>query len=52
MICPECTNSIRPVARFMMQSGYYVARTHPGVIEDLLAALRSDLDRTAADDGS
>ena len=49
---PRMHQQHQAVARFMMQSGYYVARTHPGVIADLLAALRSDLDRTAADEGS
>jgi hypothetical protein len=34
----------RFAASFMMHSGYYIARTHHGEIDRLLAELRADLD--------
>jgi hypothetical protein len=46
---PKMHQQQRLVACFMMHSGYYVARTQHGVIDQLLATLRADLDRTAAD---
>lgn len=46
---PRMLQQHRLVATFMMHSGYYLARTHDGMIDQLLAVLRADLARTAAD---
>ena len=46
---PRMRQQHQAVARYMMQSGYYVARTHPGVIDELLAALLADLESTPSD---
>ena len=39
---PRMHQQHRSVASFMMHSGYYLARTHPGAIDQLLAVLRAD----------
>ena len=49
---PRMRQQHQAVAQFIMQSGYYVARTRPGVIDELLAVLHADLDRTATDEGT
>ena len=40
---PTMRQHHQAVTRFMMHSGYYVARTRSGVIEELLMVLRADL---------
>lgn len=42
---PTMPKQQRFAASYMMHSGYYLARTHYGKIQQLLAALRADLDR-------
>lgn len=49
---PGMRQQHQAVTRFIMQSGYYVARTRSDVIDELLAVLHADLDRTAADEGT
>jgi len=41
---PRLHQQQRSVATFMMHSGYYLARTHLGAVDQLLAVLRSGPD--------
>jgi hypothetical protein len=49
---PRMHRQQQSVACFMLHSGYYVARSGNGAIDQLLVTLRADLDRAAPDGSS